>query len=115
VHSTDFNKFIKNLDDALKHVYKPKAEFLICGNIHTDYLNESNWNKKKKLDSLLTTYNLVHTVNFATRIQSNSRTDIDNIFMDNSNINLYSVFPIINGLSDHDAQIETNIWDNVKS
>ena len=25
----DFNQFIKNLDDALKHLYKPKLEFLI--------------------------------------------------------------------------------------
>jgi len=42
----DFNQFIKNLDDALTHVYKSKAEFLICGNINTDYITENN--KKKK-------------------------------------------------------------------
>jgi hypothetical protein len=54
----DFNQFIKNLDDALIHVYKPKAEFLVCGNINTDYLIENN--RKKQLDSLLTTYNLLH-------------------------------------------------------
>ena len=41
----DFNQFIKYLDDVLKHLYKPKAEFLICGDIHTDYLIESNWKK----------------------------------------------------------------------
>jgi hypothetical protein len=27
----DFNQFIKNLDDTLKYLYKPKPEFLICG------------------------------------------------------------------------------------
>jgi len=32
----------------------------------------------KKITSLLTTYNLLHTVNFATGIQSNSNTAIDN-------------------------------------
>jgi hypothetical protein len=31
----DINQFLKNLDDALKHLYKPKAEFLICGDIKT--------------------------------------------------------------------------------
>jgi len=37
----DFNQFIKNLGDVLKHLYKPKAKFLICGDIHTNYLVES--------------------------------------------------------------------------
>jgi hypothetical protein len=42
----DFNQFIKNLDDALKHLYKPKAEFLNCGDITTDYLVEGNLKKQ---------------------------------------------------------------------
>jgi exonuclease III len=37
-----FNQFIKNLDDTLKHLYKPEAELLICGDINTDYLIDSN-------------------------------------------------------------------------
>ena len=49
----------------------------------------------------------MHTVNFATRIQYNSSTVTDNIFVDNNRINFSSVSPIINGLSDHDAQILT--------
>jgi exonuclease III len=53
----DFNQFIKNLDDALKHQYKPKAEFLICGDINTEYLMQTN--RKKQLASLLTT--IYHT------------------------------------------------------
>jgi len=59
---------------------------------------------KKKL-ALLETYNLLHTANFATRIQNNSSTAIDNIFVDNSRLNLSSISPKINGLSDHSAQI----------
>ena len=51
----DFNQFIKNVDDVLKYLYKPKVEFLICGDINTDYLI------KKKLVSLLT-HNLSHTI-----------------------------------------------------
>jgi hypothetical protein len=38
-------KFIKNRDDALKHQFKTKAEFLICGDIKIDYLTERNWGK----------------------------------------------------------------------
>jgi hypothetical protein len=63
----DFNQFIKRLDDTLKLLYKPKAEFLVCGKINTDYLIENN--RKKQIASFLTTYNLSHTVNFATRNQ----------------------------------------------
>jgi hypothetical protein len=37
-----FNRFIKKLDDTLKHLCKPKSELLICGYINTDYLIESN-------------------------------------------------------------------------
>ena len=32
---------MKNLDDTLKHMYKPKVEFLIFGDIITDYVIES--------------------------------------------------------------------------
>ena len=42
-------------------------------------------------------------------------TAIDNIFVDNCRINLSSTSPIINGLSDHDAQILTikNIYATI--
>jgi exonuclease III len=45
----DFNWFIKNLDDTLKYLYKPKAEFLMCGDINTNYLIESNQKKSTVL------------------------------------------------------------------
>ena len=56
----DLNRFIKNLDDALQNQYKPKAEFLTCGDKNTNYLTESNW-KKKQLASILPTQNLSHS------------------------------------------------------
>ena len=46
-------------------------------------------------------------VNFPTRIQKNSATAIDNIFTDTSKLGNYIISPIINGLSDHDAQFIT--------
>jgi hypothetical protein len=43
-------------------------------------------------------------VNFATRIQNDSSIEIDNIFVNSIRFNSSSTSPIINGLSDHDAQ-----------
>jgi hypothetical protein len=53
------------------------------------------------------TYNLSHTVDFATVIQNKSSTAIDNIFVDNSRLKSSYTSPLINGLSDHDAQFLT--------
>jgi len=55
------------------------------------------------LDTLLAMYNLRSTVNFPTRIFSGSNTAIDNIFIDLSRN--FTINPLINGLSDHDAQL----------
>jgi len=43
----NFSQFIKNLDDALKHLYKPIVKFLFRKDINTDYLIESKLKKKK--------------------------------------------------------------------
>jgi len=40
-----------------------------------------------------------------TRVQNNSATATDNIFIDVSLFENYSVTPIINVMSDHDAQL----------
>ena len=46
------------------------------------------------------------TVNFPPRIHNNSITAIDNIFIDKEvKYENYSIHPLVNGLSDHDAQI----------
>jgi hypothetical protein len=55
----------------------------------------------------LTTYNLLHTLNFATTIQNNSSTATDNISVDSTRLNSSSTSLIINSLSDHDSQFIT--------
>jgi len=75
--------------------------FIICGDININYLN--NCNKRHKLDQLLATYNLTSTVHFPTIISSGSITVIDNIFINKSKN--YTINPFINGLSDHDGQL----------
>jgi hypothetical protein len=56
------------------------------------------------LDDLLASYNLFSTVYFPTRLQNKSAMAIDNIF-DTYKFANYVVFPLLNGLSDHDAQL----------
>jgi hypothetical protein len=48
---------------------------------------------------------LSQTVHFPTRIQNQSKMLIDNLFIDTHKINNYTVGPLYNGLSDHDAQL----------
>jgi len=59
---------------------------------------------------------LSHAVKFATSIQSKSSTVIDNMFVDNR-INLSSISPIINYLSDSNAQIPTiqNVYSTINT
>jgi hypothetical protein len=48
---------------------------------------------------------MLHTDNFVTNIQNSSSCSIGNIFVDDSIINLSFIYPIINGLLVHDAQL----------
>jgi len=53
----------------------------------------------------MATFGLYPTVNFPKRIYNNSISTIDNVFINLTNQSRFSVYPCINGLSDHDAQI----------
>jgi exonuclease III len=44
--SANFNQFIKRLDATLKYLYNPKSEFVICGDINVDYLNDNTQKKQ---------------------------------------------------------------------
>jgi hypothetical protein len=57
------------------------------------------------LDSLLASYDLYSIVDFPTRIDNCSSTAIDNIFIDKYKNPNFTTNPLLNGLSDHDAQI----------
>jgi exonuclease III len=98
----DYDFFLNKLDCVLNSLLKYNSEFIICGDININYLENNN--RKSKLDILLNTYNLIDTVQFPIRIANNPATLIDNIFIHNRRS--YSIKPCtrINGLSDHDAQ-----------
>jgi hypothetical protein len=98
-------RFIDQLELILKFVYNLKFELIICGDFKINFLEKST--KSFQLNSLLQTYNLVRFVDFPTRITTVSSTAIDSIFLDYCRHNTSHIFPVINGLSDHDAQYVT--------
>jgi hypothetical protein len=106
----NIDTFITKLDTILRNLYAPTQEYIICGDINVNYLSDSE--RKNRLDAVLRTYNLI---NFPTRVQGNSATAIDNIFIDITSRDDYSIRPIINGLSDHDAQSITFNTTNMRS
>jgi hypothetical protein len=99
----DFQYFIKGLDNIINRINKPGVQLIICGDININYLTESK--EKHELNNILNSYNLVSVINFPTRIKNNSSSTIDNIFLDATKLGRYSTFPVVNGLSDHDAQM----------
>jgi len=89
-----------SLEDA--EIDRNTTNLIICGDININYLETSNY--KTELDYLLASFNLSTIVDFSTRVTTNTSTSIDNIFIDKTKNSDYTVEPIINGLSDHDAQ-----------
>jgi hypothetical protein len=93
--------YLRKLELFLKSLSTIRTEYIICGDINVEYLQ--NHSRKQQLDMLLATYNLASIVNFPTRIVNGSSTAIDNFFIDLSL--KYTIRPLINGISDHDAQL----------
>jgi hypothetical protein len=73
----NFNKFLRKLD-ILNIFHNNKSKFIICGDVNINY--SENCDRRQQLDALLSTYNLIGTVNFPTRIVKEARTAIDNIY-----------------------------------
>jgi exonuclease III len=99
----NFSYFLSSLEAVLKQIYSNSRNIIICGDININYLDNNK--NKLQLDTLLASYNLYSIVDFPTRISNCSSTAIDNIFFDISKNTNYTIKPLPNGLSDHDAQI----------
>jgi len=76
--------------------------FILCGDFNIDYRKDSH--RKYSLESLLASFNFFSTVTFPTRNFKHSGTQIDNIYVNTYKLD-FSVYPFVNGFSDHDAQI----------
>jgi hypothetical protein len=95
--------FICALDAVLNKIHMTALNLILCGDMNINYLGSSN--NKTQLDSHLASYSLYNIVDFPTRIDNKSSMAIDGIFMDKYKFNNISIIPIVNGLSDHDAQL----------
>jgi exonuclease III len=107
--SGDLHYFLHNLELILNSLYSNTTNIIIYGDFNINCLQDNT--KKQQSDSLLALYNLYSTVTFPTRILGNSSSLLDSIFINTSKYKDYTICPVINGLSDHDAQIIT--LDNI--
>ena len=103
VPTGNFEIFLNKLDTILSTLYKTDLKLIICGDININYLVDSE--KKKQLNAMLLSYNLFAIIDFPTRSQIQTSTTIDNIFIDTYKFTNYTVHPLYNRLSDHDAQL----------
>jgi hypothetical protein len=73
------------------------------GDVNVNYLSDNR--DKSQLNMILHSCNLSSIVKFPTRFGLNSYITIDNIFIDISSLGKYELYPLTNGLSDHEAQL----------
>jgi hypothetical protein len=99
----NFTNFLKRLNLILQKLYNNRYNIVICGDANVNYLIDNN--RRSQLDVALHSYNLVGIVKFPTRFGLNSQTSIDNVFIDTFTIGKYDLHHLINGFSDHDAQL----------
>ena len=71
--------------------------------VNINYLIDNN--RRSQLDAVLHSYNLAGLVEFPIRYGLISQTAIDNVFIDTSTTGKHELYPLTNGLSDHDAQL----------
>jgi hypothetical protein len=75
----------------------------VCGDFNINYVSENDM--RKQLDAMLILYNLTSAVDFRIRIQNKSSTAIQySIFTNSLHFSNFIITPLVNGLSDHDAQ-----------
>ena len=97
----DYKYFLKQLEIILNKLCKGTTKLILCGDFNINHFEMNS--RKNLLESLLASFNLYSTITFPTRVTINSSTLID-IDIDINNFK-FSVFPLINSISDHDAQI----------
>ncbi len=100
--SGDFSFFLNHLEHVLNKLFKISTNVALCGDFNINFLVQSS--RLFLLETLLASFGLGSTVQFPTRNVSDSHSLIDNTFID-KNVHKFFVYPLINGLSDHDAQM----------
>jgi hypothetical protein len=75
----------------------------MCGAVNINYLTDKI--RRSQLDAVLHYNNLTCMVKFPTRFGLNSHYISDNVFIDTSALGKCDLYPVTNGLSEHDAQL----------
>jgi hypothetical protein len=100
--SGDFAYFMDQLELVLCRLYKLSTNIVTCGDFNVNFLESTP--RVDTLSSLMASFGLCSVITFPTRNSGFSHTIIDNFFIDANRFKL-TAQPLINGLSDHDAQI----------
>jgi exonuclease III len=101
--SGNFSLYITPLETIIKKISKPNLLMLVCGDFNINYLIDNN--KKQQYNYMLQSFNLYSVVHVPTRITTTTQTLIDNIFIDITKFENYTILPVFNGLSEHDGQL----------
>ena len=96
--SGDFQYFLNTVEEILNSFHNKFNDIILCGDINI------NSTFKQSMEIMISSFGLSDIITFPTRIHKESQTIIDSIFINIDKLNNYSIFPVINGLSDHDAQ-----------
>jgi hypothetical protein len=99
----NINYYTHKIDVILHTFYTAALDFIVCVDVNINCLIDSA--RKSQLDPLLFSYNLLDIIKFSTRVQKNSVTAIDNIFIAVSQIGNCTAMPVVHGLSYHNAQL----------
>ena len=105
----DFHYFLTHLEMFLNSIFSNTNNIIICGDFNINYMQENK--KKLQLDSLFASYSLYSIVTFLTRTSGNSSSLIDNMFINTLKYRDYTICSVVNGVSDHDAQLIN--FDNI--
>jgi len=96
----NFTNFLNRLDLILQKLCSNKYNIVICSDVNVNYLIDNN--RRSQLDAVLHSYNLAGIVKFPTRF---GLTLTLTLFSMTSTIGKYDLYLLINGLTDHDAQL----------
>jgi len=94
---------LNNLKAALNQVYNNNVDIILCGDLNINYFNDNQ--NKQAVNSLLPCHRIYSIIKFPTRIHNILHTIIYNIYSNKFKNERYLVYSLINGLSDHDAQV----------
>jgi hypothetical protein len=91
----NMNSYTHKIDAILCTLCTATLDFITCGDISINYPIDNA--RKIRLDTQLFSYNLSDIIKFPAKVQKNSVSAIDNIFIAVSRMGNCTVIPVVNG------------------